>query len=420
MRSKKRISVADEFERLVFEGGYQPGAGTDDNAFAARFGISTALVREACRLVQRAGLVHIVPNRSSFAGAPSLIGVVNMFDLCARWSRLVKQSAAAATVGVAFACLLTCITPPRARAETAQWSPQNNVEFIVPTAAGSTMDVLARTIEDIWHNNNLVNTSITVQDKPGSGGAIAWAYVSRKTGNGHYIAISGPTLLANDILQIGNLSYKDVTPIAQLFTEYTAFAVRADGPIKTGADLVAALRTPSPPSVGIAPGFGGSSHVAVLKLARAAGIEPRSLTVVPFKGANESVTALLGRHIDVSVATMSVIAPFLETGELRAIAIAAPKRLSGPQSVIPTWKELGFDVVEGNWRGIVGPKNLGEAEVAFWSSRLSQLVKTDAWIASLKRNFWDADFTTSADSKRFLDTQYEELRSTLATLHLAK
>ena len=176
----------------------------------------------------------------------------------------------------------------------------------------------------------------------------------------------------------------------------------------------------APPSVGIAPGFGSSSHVALLKLARATGIDPNHLTVVPFKGANESVTALLGRHIDVTIGTMSVLAPFLASGELRAIAIAAPKRLGGSQSAIPTWRELGFDVVEGNWRGVVGPKNLGEAEVVFWSEKLSEVVKTDGWMANLKRNFWDADFGNSAASKRFLDAQYEEMRSTFAAVHLVK
>ena len=77
-------------------------------------------------------------------------------------------------------------------------------------------------------------------------------------------------------------------------------------------------------------------------------------------------------------------------------------------------------MVEGNWRGVVGPKNLGEAEVAFWNNRLSDAVNNDAWIASLKRNYWDADFGSSADSKRFLDAQYEDLRSTLSTIQLMK
>jgi len=142
-------------------------------------------------------------------------------------------------IGFSFVCTVLVVEGHSQPA----WSPQKNVEFIVPTAAGSTMDALARIIQDIWQKNRLVNTSMTVMVRPGSGGAIAWTYVSRKTGDGHYLAISGPTLLANDIMGIGDLSYRDVTPIAQLFTEYTAFAVPADGPIRTSADLVKALKT---------------------------------------------------------------------------------------------------------------------------------------------------------------------------------
>ena len=321
--------------------------------------------------------------------------------------------------GLGLACLAG-VSPLRLLADPVQWSPQRNVEFIVPTAAGSTMDLLARTIQDIWQKNHLIETTMTVQAKPGAGGSVAWTYVSQKTGDGHYIAISGPTLLANDVLGVGELKYKDVTPIAQLFTEYEGFAVNADSPIKTGADLIKALKASPPPSVGVAPGFGGSSHVAILKLARAAGIDPNKLTIVPFKGANESVLSVLGGHTDVAIGTMSVLAPQLASGKLRAIAIAAPKRLSGLQSNIPTWKDQGFDVVEGNWRGIVGPKNLSEAEIAFWSSRLTEAVKNDEWTANLERNHWDADFRTGAEAKRFLDTQYEELQSTLANLRFAK
>lgn len=313
-----------------------------------------------------------------------------------------------------------CVMPSRAWAQASGWAPRKNVEFIVPTAVGSTMDLLARVIADIWARNNLVSSTVTVQAKAGSGGAIAWSYVSRKNGDGHYLAISGPTLLSNDILNIGDLSYKDVTPIAQLFTEYTCFVVNADGPIKSGKDLVAALKSPKPPSVGVAPGLGGSSHVALLKLARAAQIAPGTMTIVPFKGANESITAVLGNHIDVTSATMSVVAPMLEGGKIRPIAIAAPQRLEGRYTDIPTWREIGFDAVEGNWRGVVGPKNLGEPEVSYWASRLADVTKTEEWNASLARNYWNADFSTGADCRRFLDTQYEELKSTLANLRLAK
>jgi putative tricarboxylic transport membrane protein len=329
-----------------------------------------------------------------------------------RLPHLVRAAVAVLCGAAAFACL--------ARAESAVWEPQRNVEFIVPTEAGSTMDVLARAMQKIWQQTHAVNVSMTVEARSGAGGAVAWTYVSRKSGDGHYIAISGPTLLSNSLLGVGDLNYKDITPIAQLFTEYTVFAVRADGPIKTGADLVNAMRTSSTLSIGVAPGFGGSNHVAVLKLARAANIDPTKLAIAPYRGANESVQALLGGHIDVAPATFSAIAPFLDSGKLRAVAVAAPHRLAGAQADIPTWKEQGFDAVEGNWRGIVGPQNLTAAELAYWNTRVGELVKTDDWAQVLKQYHWDADYADAAGSKRFLDAGYQELQSTFVNLHLSK
>lgn len=330
------------------------------------------------------------------------------------------QLSGAARIGAAaFLCAALAVSPI-ARSETAPWVPQHNVEFVVPTEAGSTMDVLARSIQKIWQQTHAVNATMTVEARSGAGGAVAWTYVSRKTGDGHYIAISGPTLLSNSLLGTGDLSYKDITPIAQLFTEYTVFAVRADGPIKSGADLVEALRTSSTLSIGVAPGFGGSNHVATLKLAHAANIDAGKLAIAPYRGANKSVQALLGGHIDVTPATISAIEPFLESGKLRAVAVAAPHRLAGAQADIPTWKEQGFDVVEGNWRGIIGPQNLGAAELAYWNARVADLVKTDDWAQVLKRYHWDADYADSEGSKRFLDGRYEELHATFANLHLAK
>ena len=220
-------------------------------------------------------------------------------------SRLIRPALVVAALAVGVSAVyvvkigfLAPLSGPLRAWAAEQWAPQHNVEFIVPTAAGSTMDLLARVIQKVWQEQKAVTVPVTVEAKSGAGGAVAWTYLSRKAGDGHYIAISGPTLLANEILHVGDLSYRDVTPIAQLFTEYTVFAVRADGPLKTGADLVQAMRTSKTLSIGVAPGFGGSNHVAFLKLAGAAKIDPNALTMVPFRGANDSVTALLGGHID--------------------------------------------------------------------------------------------------------------------------
>jgi putative tricarboxylic transport membrane protein len=126
-----------------------------------------------------------------------------------------------------LAAFAAFVVAGQARGQTARWVPTQNVELIVPTAAGSTMDLLARVIQNILQHDHLVDASMTVQAKPGAGGAVAWSYVSRKAGDAHYIAISGPTLLSNDIMRVGELSYTDVTPLAQLFTEYES--VRGEG-----------------------------------------------------------------------------------------------------------------------------------------------------------------------------------------------
>src|SRR6476620_239429 len=99
MTSETPISTADrlelELERLILEGEYQPGARINENALAARFDVNRGAVREACRLLQRSGLVNIIPNQGSFVSTLSVAEIVNLFDVRACLGRLAGQLAAA-------------------------------------------------------------------------------------------------------------------------------------------------------------------------------------------------------------------------------------------------------------------------------------------------------------------------------------
>lgn len=88
--------IERELEELILGGAYSPGDRIKENAVAARFGVSRAPVREACRLLQRSGLVRIVPNQGSFVSALSLTEIVNLFDVRACLGRLAGNLAAAA------------------------------------------------------------------------------------------------------------------------------------------------------------------------------------------------------------------------------------------------------------------------------------------------------------------------------------
>jgi len=100
MQDEKPLSVVDrlqsELETLILNGDYMPGDRINENALAARFGVSRAPVREACRLLQRDGLIQIVPNQGAFVRDLSLVEIVNLFDVRACLGRLAGELAAAA------------------------------------------------------------------------------------------------------------------------------------------------------------------------------------------------------------------------------------------------------------------------------------------------------------------------------------
>src|SRR5687767_11734002 len=118
------------------------------------------------------------------------------------------------------------------------WSPQKNVELVVPNPPGGSNDKTARTVERIVVGNKLIPATLSIVNKSGGGGSIAYTYVQQHASDPHYLVVAGPALLTNHITGASKLHHTDLTAVASLFDDYTVFAVNADGPIKTGKDLV--------------------------------------------------------------------------------------------------------------------------------------------------------------------------------------
>ena len=131
------------------------------------------------------------------------------------------------------------------------WNPQRNVEVIVPSTVGGSLDTTGRTVTRIWGDLNLLPVSSTIANRAGGGHAVAYSYLNQRAGDPHYLCITSSTLLANHINGHIPLTYTDFTPLAVLLTEYIAFAVRADSPIKSGKDLIETLRR-APESLSLA------------------------------------------------------------------------------------------------------------------------------------------------------------------------
>jgi putative tricarboxylic transport membrane protein len=310
---------------------------------------------------------------------------------------------------------------PGAAHAQATWTPEKNVELVVGAGAGAAADATARQIQRIMQERKLIPVTASVINKPGGSYALSWIYINQHAKDGHYLSITTLALLTNALTGSNPLTYTDVTPIAQLFTDYVVIAVRADSPIKTGKDLVVKLKpNPAAASIGIAASLGNQNHIAAALALKAGGVDVKKLKIVVFDSSANSVISVLGGHVDVVAATALNVTPHLQTGKLRAIAVSSPKRLSGAMAAVPTWTEQGYNAVFGNWRGVVGPRGLSPAQVAYWESVFARLVKTDEWRQEMEQNFWSDFYLNSRDTQAVLQKENATLKNILGDLGLAK
>lgn len=302
------------------------------------------------------------------------------------------------------------------------WAPQKNVEIVAGSAPGGSNDKTARAMERILAANKLVPTTLTVVNKPGGGGSIAYTYVSQRAGDAHYLAIGSSNLLSNNIVGSSTLSHHDFTPIAQLYNDYAVFAVRTESTMKSGRELAERLRKePGKVVVGFANTFGGSRHIAAGLVVKAVGSNVRDLKPVVFKGSAEAITALLGGHIEVVVVGAVNSIAHVASGRMRVIGVAAPQRFaSGALANAPTWREQDVDVVYGNWRAIYGPKGLTPAQLRYWEEALRRMSDTPEWKADLEKNYWSPEFIVGEKLRGEIEREQAYLKTVLAELGLAK
>jgi putative tricarboxylic transport membrane protein len=303
----------------------------------------------------------------------------------------------------------------------AQWAPQKNVEIVAMSGPGGANDVIARAVQRVIQQQKLVDAPVTVISKVGGGGVLAWTYLNQHAGDGAYLSISPINLLTEHILGASAITYRDITPIAQLFDEYVAFSVRADSPIENGRDLVRRIAAdPGVVSFAVAASLGGANHIATALAMKAAGADVRKLRFVVFTSGSQSVTAVMGGHVDIAVTPASGAARQMQGGRLRVIALSAPQRFGGALSVVPTWKESGVNSVFSSPRGVIGPKGMTGKQIAYWEEVLATVVQTEAWKADAQKNYWSPNFMKSAQSTNYLKARYDESRAVLADLGLAR
>jgi putative tricarboxylic transport membrane protein len=317
------------------------------------------------------------------------------------------------------ACLVAFC--PAALAQGGAWRPERNVEIIVGVGPGGGIDRTARTLQKLIQDQRLLPVTWTVVNRPGGGGTIAQAYLNQHAGDAHYFEITATSLLTNHITGRSAHSHKEYTPIAMLYDEYLGFLVKEDSPLQSGADLLAALRAdPEALPIGIATAAGNTNHIAAGLAARAAGADAKKLKVVVFGSGGESTRALLGGHVALVVTPAANAIPHLKAGRMRVLAVAAPARLEGALSAVPTWKEQGADILVANWRPVIGPKGLTPAQIGFWEHVFARVTASDEWKSEIGRSGGVHNYMNSRELAAHFDAQYAVFSAVLGDLGLAK
>ena len=228
--------------------------------------------------------------------------------------------------------------------------PDKPVQYIIPFAPGGESDIAARLQQQVFRAK--FNQDLIVSNKPGAGGALAWSQLNSMPGDGYTImGVNLPHIVLQPLEAGTQFKTEDLTPV--YFFHYTpdAIIVPADSPYRTFADLVKAARE-KPETISLAgSGTNSANHLAHERLDR----ELRIKTIyVPFKGTGELVSAVLGNHVTgaMSYSTLAI----QQKSRMRMLAVATEKRL--PQFPdVPTFRELGFNWVDGAYRGIGVPKS---------------------------------------------------------------
>ncbi len=291
-----------------------------------------------------------------------------------------------------------------------------NPSMLIPFAAGGGLDLAGRSIATVLNEEGLVERPFEVTNMPGGGAGVGMQHlVSNSVGDGDQLMVIAAHVVLTPMVQGEGVTYEDMTPIANVYSETPVIAVAADSPLQDVGDLVAALKKdPGSITIGGASAAGLDS-VITGSLAIEIGVDPQQVKFVSYDGTTP-IAALLGGHINVALGGSDFI-DLIKSGEMRALAVTSEERLGGDFADIPTLEEQGVDLVFTNWRMIFGPPEMPEEAVAYWQETLAEMVQTDAWQETIERYAFIDDFF-DVDMDEFLEGETTRYRAALEGLGL--
>ena len=291
----------------------------------------------------------------------------------------------------------------------AQSYPVKPVQIIAPFSAGGDADLAARALASVLPRY-LNGQPAVVVNRTGASGAIGSEAVARGTPDGYTLLLGRVGSAAVLPALASKLGYRwnDYTFLGLLELNPYVCMVRADSPIRSFQDLVAAIRSRPGKLTYSTAGFGTIHEMGpqmmfdAFKLGRDAAVQ------VPFKGGGDAVVAILSGQVDFGCGNLGPANPQIQAGKVRALMVTLPERYRDIPDV-PTARESGAEAMERivGWSALMGPPGMSRELQAFWAGVLAQVAKDPDWIRATEKIGSVPRILSAAETERFVREQVE-------------
>ncbi len=228
--------------------------------------------------------------------------------------------------------------------------PERTVRVIIPWSVGGMTDVLTRPIAN--HMEESFGVPFVVENKPGGGGVVGSLEIENARPDGYTIGTTSMSTVSAKYVAPVAPDIDNTELIAQAISIPATVTVNSDSPFQTLEELIEYAKANPGELSNSNSGNGASAHIYALTFGARAGIE---MNHIPYPAYAEAVTALLAGNVDMTNIPLPDVAPYVDSGELRMLAIASAERHPSYPDV-PTLRELGVDAVMGNYSGFLAPK----------------------------------------------------------------
>lgn len=290
--------------------------------------------------------------------------------------------------------------------------PTRPITVVIHATAGGGTDIMGRLLFE--HVERRSGKTFVVENHPGAGGQIGFTRVALSPPDGYTIgAITTMSIVTHELTREGVVFRfaESFTPLAQIVLDPSVVVVRADSPLQSLEDLVeAASARPNTMTWG-GTFLYGAHHVHYIMFNEETGAE---LTYVPFDGVADSRAALLGGHIDVAAGGFSEFASLHDSGDVR-ILVSAGSRGWDAYPEVPTYRDLGHDIVLGSNRGFVVPAGTPEDRVDWLKEHIEAVVQDEAFLADARTRgiATSLDYMPGAEFREYLIALQDRMREVL-------